>query len=144
LDRRLGGGRTGVLGGLERNWLGGDRSRGARFRRQSFRRVGEGAHFVGRRCRGFAFALDRRAFDLVGRAVARALGTCGAAPGAAVGLRLGGALGALLLSDQCLPIGDGDLVIVGMNFAEGEKSVTIPAVVDKGSLQRWFDPCDLG
>jgi hypothetical protein len=47
-------------------------------------------------------------------------------------------------SDQCLPIGDGDLVIVGMNFAEGEKSVTIPAVVDKGSLQRWFDPCDLG
>jgi hypothetical protein len=68
----------------------------------------------------------------------------GAASGAAVGLGLGGALGALVLGDQRLPVGDRDLVIVGMDFAEGEKAVAIAAIVDEGGLQRRLDPRDLG
>ena len=31
-----------------------------------------------------------------------------------------------------------------MNFAEGQETVTIPAVVDEGRLQRRFDARDLG
>src|SRR5690606_34562488 len=46
---------------------------------------------------------------------------------------------ALLLLDQRLPVGDGDLVIVGMDFGEGEETVAVAAIFDKGSLQRGFD-----
>ena len=51
----------------------------------------------------------------------------------------GGALGALFLGDQSLPVGDRDLVVVRMNFAKGEEAVTIAAVIDKGGLQRRLD-----
>ena len=57
---------------------------------------------------------------------------------------LGLAVGALVGLDQRLTIGDRDLVIVGMNFAEGEKTVTVAAIFDEGRLQRRFDPRDLG
>ena len=66
------------------------------------------------------------------------------AAGAMVGLGLGGALCALFLGDQRLPVGDRDLVVVGMDFAEGQKAVAIAAVVDEGRLQRRFDARDLG
>jgi hypothetical protein len=66
------------------------------------------------------------------------------AASAAVGLGLGGALSALVLGDQRLPIGDWDLVIIGMDFAEGEKAVAISAVVDEGGLQRRLDARHLG
>ncbi len=61
-----------------------------------------------------------------------------------VGLGIGGALGAFLLGDQRLPIGDRDLIVVGMNFAEGQEAVAIAAVVDEGRLQRRLDARDLG
>ena len=64
--------------------------------------------------------------------------------GATVGLVLGGALRALVLGDQRLPVGNRDLVVVGMDFAEGEKAVAIAAVVDEGGLQRRLDARDLG
>ena len=46
--------------------------------------------------------------------------------------------------DQRLTVGDRDLIIVGMNFAEGEKSVAVSAVFDEGGLERRLDPRDLG
>ena len=53
-------------------------------------------------------------------------------------------MGALFFLDQRLAIGNGDLVVVGMDFAEGQEAVTVSTVVDEGRLQRWFDPGDLG
>ena len=61
-----------------------------------------------------------------------------------VDLVVGLAVGALFLGDQRLPVGDRDLVIVGMDFAEGEKAVAVPAVVDEGGLQRRLHARHLG
>jgi len=66
------------------------------------------------------------------------------AAGAVVSLGVGGALRAFLLVDQGLAVGDRNLVIVGMDFAEGEKAVAVAAVIDEGRLQRRLDPRDLG
>ena len=52
--------------------------------------------------------------------------------------------GALLVLDQRLTVGDRDLIVVGMDFAEGEEAVAVAAVFDEGGLQRRFDPRDLG
>ena len=68
----------------------------------------------------------------------------GAAAGTVVGLELGGAGGALLFVDQRLPVGDRNLIIIGMNFAEGQEAVAVAAVIDEGGLQRRLDPRDLG
>ena len=59
--------------------------------------------------------------------------------GAAVGFVVGGALRALLFVDQRLPVGDRDLIVVGMDFAEGQEAVAIAAVIDEGGLQRRLD-----
>nr|WP_274069616.1 MULTISPECIES: hypothetical protein [Bradyrhizobium] len=75
-----------------------------------------------------------------GVAVARA-----AAPVRAIfALFLGLAMGLFLGLDQRLPVGDRDLVVIGMDFAEGEEAVAIAAIFDEGGLERGFDPCDLG
>ena len=60
-------------------------------------------------------------------------------PRTPIDLVVGGALRALFLVDQGLPVGDRDLVIVGMDFAEREETVTIAAVIDEGGLQRRLD-----
>jgi len=83
-----------------------------------------------------AFALAAAA----GVAVARAA----AAVGAVLALFLGLAMGLFLGLDQRLPVGDRDLIIVGMDFAEGEEAVAVAAIFDEGGLERGFDPCDLG
>ncbi len=67
-----------------------------------------------------------------------------AAVGTVFRLFLGLAVRALVGLDQGLTIGDGDLVVVGMDFAEGQKAVAIAAVLDKGGLQRRLDAGDLG
>ncbi|WP_283810603.1 hypothetical protein [Bradyrhizobium frederickii] len=68
-----------------------------------------------------------------------------AAPvGAVLALLFGLAMGLFLGLDQRLPVGDRDLVIVGMDFAEGEEAVAVAAIFDEGGLERGFDPCDLG
>jgi hypothetical protein len=77
-------------------------------------------------------------------APARAAVARTAAAGTVFGFFLGLAMGALVGFDQCLTVGDGNLVIVWMNFAEGEKTVTVAAIFDEGRLQRRFDPRDLG
>src|SRR5579863_10164801 len=52
----------------------------------------------------------------------------------AINLVIGIALCALFLVDQCLPVGDRDLIVVGMDFAERQEAVAIAAVVDKRGL----------
>ena len=56
----------------------------------------------------------------------------------------GGALVALFLRDQSLPVGDGDLVVVRMNFRKRQEAVTVAAVIDEGRLQRRLNACDFG
>ena len=56
-------------------------------------------------------------------------------------LRLG--IGAFL-GDQGRAVGGGDLVIIRVDFREGQKAVAVSAVIHKGRLQRGFDPRDLG
>ena len=46
--------------------------------------------------------------------------------------------------DQALPIGDRDLVIVGMDFAEGEEAVAVAAIFDEGGLQARLYADNLG
>ncbi|WP_321576631.1 hypothetical protein [Bradyrhizobium barranii] len=83
-----------------------------------------------------AFALTAAA----GIAVARPA----AAVGAVLALFLGFAMGLFLGLDQRLPVGDRDLVVVGMDFAEGEEAVAVAAIFDKGGLERGLHPGDLG
>jgi hypothetical protein len=53
-------------------------------------------------------------------------------------------MGAFVGLDQRLTVGDRDLVVVGMNFAEGEEAVAVAAIFDEGRLERRFYPRDLG
>src|SRR5206468_3313504 len=59
-----------------------------------------------------------------------------AAARAAIDLVLGVAMRALFFGDQRLPIGDRDLVVVGMDFGERQEAMAIAAVVDEGGLER--------
>ena len=38
-------------------------------------------------------------------------------------------------AQQCLTVGDRDLVVIGVYFTEGEKTVTVAAIFDKGCLE---------
>jgi hypothetical protein len=67
-----------------------------------------------------------------------------AAVGAVFGFFLGLAMGAFVGLDQRLTIGDRDLVIIRVDFAEGQKTVAVAAVFDEGRLQRRLYPRDLG
>jgi hypothetical protein len=67
-----------------------------------------------------------------------------AAVRAVLALFLGLAMGLFLGLNQRLPVGNRDLVVVGMDFAEGEEAVAVAAIFDEGGLERGFDPSDLG
>ena len=58
---------------------------------------------------------------------------------AAIVFVVGGALGAAFFVDQRLPVGDRDLIVIGMDFAEGEEAVAVAAVIDERGLQRRLD-----
>jgi len=107
--------------------------------------VGMGVN-VWLRLRNFrARILDDLALNpLAMAAPARAAVARTAAAGAVLGFFLRLAVRAFVGFDQRLTIGDGNLVVVGMNFAEGEKTVTVAAILDEGGLQRRLDPRDLG
>src|SRR5450631_1413890 len=47
-----------------------------------------------------------------------------------------------VLVDQRLAVGDGNLVIIGMDFGERKKSVPVAPVVDECRLERRFDSHD--
>jgi len=48
------------------------------------------------------------------------------------------------LAQQSFAVGLWDLIIIGMDFAEGQEAVAIAAVVDERRLERRFYPGDLG
>jgi hypothetical protein len=50
----------------------------------------------------------------------------------------------ILLFEERLTIGDGDLIIIRMDFRKGEEAVTVTAVFHECGLKRRFDPCDFG
>lgn len=52
----------------------------------------------------------------------------------AFALLLGLAMGAFFGLDQRLTVGDRDLVIVRMDFAEGKEAVAVAAIFDEGRL----------
>ena len=62
--------------------------------------------------------------------------------GGAEALLLGGVLG--FLAKQGFAVSLRDLVIVGVDFAEGQEAVAVPAVIDERRLERRFYPGDLG
>jgi len=66
------------------------------------------------------------------------------AVGTVFALFLGLAMGALIGLDQRLTVGDRDLVVVGMDFAEGEEAVPVAAIFNEGGLQRRLYAGDLG
>ena len=45
--------------------------------------------------------------------------------------------------DQRLPVGNRNLIVVGVNFVEGQEAVAIAAIFDEGRLQGRFDAGDL-
>ena len=83
--------------------------------------------------------LDHVALDAVAMAAAAGIAVARTATvavgGAVLALFLGFAVGAFVGLDQRLTVGDRDLVIVGMNFAEGEEAVAVAAIFDEGGLQ---------
>jgi hypothetical protein len=92
-----------------------------------------------------ACTLDHLALDTV--AMAAAAGVAMARPAAMAAvlvLFLGLAMGALVSFDQRLTVGDRDLIVVGMDFAEGQEAVPVAAILNEGSLQRRFYARDLG
>ena len=46
--------------------------------------------------------------------------------------------------DQRLPVGNRDLVVIGMDFRERQEPVAVAAVLDKRRLERRLDPRYLG
>src|SRR5258707_2428064 len=92
-----------------------------------------------------AGVLDDLALDALAiAAAARAAVARTAAIGAVFALLLGLPMGAFIRFDQGLTIGDRNLIIIGMNFAEGQKAVAVAAVLDEGRLQRRVHAGDLG
>jgi hypothetical protein len=82
-----------------------------------------------------------RAFDdvtlnaLAAAAAARIAVARTPAVGTVFVLFLGLAMGALVGFDQGLPVGDRDLIIIRMDFAEGQETVAVTAIFDEGCLQ---------
>jgi len=91
-------------------------------------------------CRIDAGILDDVALDAVAMAAATGIAMARAAAAAAVAgavlaLFLGFAMGALVSLDQRLTVGDRDLVVIGVDFAEGQEAVAVSAIFDEGRLQ---------
>ena len=57
---------------------------------------------------------------------------------------VGFGLQALLLGDQPFAVGDRDLIVVGMDFREGQEAVAVAAILHERRLQRRLDADDLG
>ncbi|GLH75242.1 hypothetical protein SSBR45G_01500 [Bradyrhizobium sp. SSBR45G] len=88
--------------------------------------------------------LDDLALDpLAAAAAPRAAVPVAPAVGAVLTLFLGLAVGALLGLDQRLPVGDRNLIVVGMDFAERQEAMAVAAILDEGGLQRRLNTRDL-
>jgi hypothetical protein len=96
--------------------------------------------------RRLARVFDDLALDALATAAAAriAVARTAASAGAVLALFFGLAMGALVGLDQGLTIGDRNLIIVGVDFAEGEEAVAVAAIFDEGRLQRRLYARDLG
>ena len=54
------------------------------------------------------------------------------------------AMGMGVLFEKLLPIGNGDLVVIRVDFGKGEETVPVAAVIDESRLKRRFYAGDLG
>ena len=92
--------------------------------------------------------LDDLALDTLAMAAAAGVAVARTATvtvgGAVFAFFLGFAVGAFVGLDQGLTVGDRDLVVIGMDFAEGQEAVAVAAIFDEGRLQRRLDARDLG
>jgi GAF domain-containing protein len=89
--------------------------------------------------------LDDAALDAVAIAAAARIAVArAAAVGTVFGLFFSFAMGAFVRLDQRLAIGDRDLIIVRMDFAEGQKAVAVAAIFNEGGLQGGLYARDLG
>jgi hypothetical protein len=83
-----------------------------------------------------ACVLDDVALDALAiAAAARVAVARPAAVGTVFGFLFGLAMGAFVRLDQRLTIGDWNLIIIGVDFAEGQEAVAVAAILDKGRLQ---------
>jgi hypothetical protein len=83
-----------------------------------------------------ARGVNNGALHAIALAAAARIAVTGATPvGAVFAFLLGFAMGTLIGFDQRLTIRDRDLIIVGMDFAEGEEAVPVAAIFDEGGLQ---------
>src|SRR5512140_4035719 len=64
--------------------------------------------------------------------------------GAVLALFFGFAMRAFVRLDQGLTIGNRNLIVIGVDFAEGEEAVTVAAVLDESRLQRRLYARDFG
>jgi len=102
---------------------------------------------LGSLCEILAGILDNVALDTVAMAAPARIAVARAAAavvGAVLALFLGLAVRTLVGLDQRLTVGDRDLIVVGMDFAEGEEAVTVATIFNEGGLQRRLYARDLG
>ena len=131
--------------------IGGGRRRRRHFGlRRLLGREAAQSGFAGQ-CFHVRLALAGDLFALHHVAIARSFGAAMAAAIAAtsaaravVGVGVGVARVAFFLRDQRLPVGNRDLVVVGMDFGERQEAVAVAAVIDERRLQRRFDARNFG
>ncbi len=117
---------------------------GGSFRSGLAHRGVGGASAPGLRRQGLGSGLDdvvRRRLDDVGAGFLDVGAIDPAALARLVFLGLG--VQPLLLGDQPFAVGDGDLIVVGVDFREGEEAVPVAAILDERRLERRFDADDL-
>src|SRR5882672_4130011 len=95
-----------------------------------------------------AGVLDDATLDAVAMAAAARIAVARAATvaagGAVLALFLGLAVSAFVSLDQRLTVGDRDLIVVRVDFAERQEAVAVAAIFDERRLQRRFYARDLG
>jgi hypothetical protein len=99
-----------------------------------------------RRPRGIACVFDHLALDALAIAAAAGIAVARAAVAirAVFAFLFSLAMGAFVRLDQGLTVGDRNLVIIGVNFAERQEAVTVAAIFDEGGLQRRLYARDFG
>jgi hypothetical protein len=90
-------------------------------------------------------ACDHPALDTLAMAAAARVAMTWTAPvGAVFGLFLCLTMGTFVRFDQRLTVGNRNLIVIGVDFAEGQKAVAIAAILDKGGLERRLYASDFG
>jgi hypothetical protein len=91
-------------------------------------------------------AVNDVALDALAIAAATRVAVTGAAAfgSAAFSLLFGFAMGALIGLNQGLTVSDRDLIIIRVDFAEGQKTMAVAAIFDEGGLQRRLNTRHLG